>query len=172
VTYTDEDSPSLGGVVTVDLDSTLCDTRPRRHLLGTAGDPASWVDYSMACAGDGIIHATARLVEILNRCHDIHIVTGRNEEARPQTEQWLRENHIQYEELHMLPVGYSERCTPEDVKVMLLRKIILARHPVLLHVDDWPPTRARLAEELSIYTLVVTPPEIVEKFDPAFKHSL
>lgn len=147
----DEDYVKRPLAVLCDLDSTLCDTAHRRELVPervAGGGAEAWAAYSAACAGDGLISATANLLALLR--HPTVLLTGRNESARPQTEAWLAHHRIEYEELVMRPddgggLSNWKRDAIADLK---------ARWEFAVALDDWPPG-ARVSEEMGIPTLVV-----------------
>ncbi len=95
-----------GETILVDLDSTLADTRPRRHLAPTVDASKTWTDYSLGCAADAPIAGTIRFVQMLDDAgYQIHIVTGRHASARGLTEDWLSHHHIPYTRLVMRQPG-------------------------------------------------------------------
>lgn len=93
-------------VVACDLDSTIANTQHREHLAppgALRADVDNWIAYSQACIGDPVIAGVAELIRILHFAagYDIHFVSGRNEEALPQTIEWLEKNDIPWAEIRL-----------------------------------------------------------------------
>lgn len=150
--------PATDEVVCFDLDSTLCDTRHRHHLVlpGEERDQTDWVAYSLACADDAPIEGACRLLRLLARHWRIVLVSSRDEQARPLTERWLAEHGIPYDELILggtdgAPAGL------EDFKVHHVRTLLDAGLRVVLVVDDLPTLPAAMAA-IGVPTLSVRPP--------------
>jgi len=145
-------------VICVDLDSTLCDTRHRHHLVlpGDERDQTDWVAYSLACGDDEPIDGVVQLVRLLSRHHHIALVSSRDEQARKLTEQWLSDQEVPYD---VLLLGGTDDVPQglEDFKVHHVRRLHAAGYEVALVVDDLPS----LAEAMSVIgvsTLTVRPP--------------
>ena len=76
-----------------DIDGTLA------HMNGRSPyDPTKYHT-------DTVDESLTWVAESLCRSHYVLIFTGRDETYRPQTEAWLRENGVEYDELHMRPAG-------------------------------------------------------------------
>lgn len=150
-------TPSLA--ITVDLDSTIADTRQRRHVLNDRPkrEPADWVAYSMACAADTLIEATARIVRTFAQTHQVFFVSGRNEEARELTVAWLAKHNIPYDALYLKPAGWE--WTSQGAYKLDTIRALEAEHgvEVVLHLDDWLDVTAHL-EAHGIPALHVVPP--------------
>jgi FMN phosphatase YigB (HAD superfamily) len=87
-----------------DLDGTLADVT---HRLRYA-EEKDWVSFNMYCIHDTPKEAEcylARMVHSHMPHHRIMIITGRSDDYRPQTEEWLVKHGIPYDELHMRAVG-------------------------------------------------------------------
>jgi hypothetical protein len=101
-------------VVVYDLDSTVCDTRHRHHLIPDVNPASTWEKYSLACRGDEPIDGTIARMRLDWPYHEVHIVTGRSAVARNATEAWLtayagEESHQYWDQLHMRPTGTRTR---------------------------------------------------------------
>ncbi len=127
----------FGECVLVDLDSTLADTRPRRHLAPTVDATKTWQDYSMGCAGDTPIGGTIRFLQILdNAGYGIHIVSGRYASARTLTEKWLDTHHVPW---HLLRLrDDDDHRTAAELKLAYLTEITEKRFKPVLALDDDP----------------------------------
>lgn len=91
----------MKNTVVFDLDGTLADGSHRIHLLPKKEDipPIDdirhnrvWDAFNLACGDDRPISDNIQLLRSLSRSFRIVILTGRDEIARPQTEQWLKKH--------------------------------------------------------------------------------
>lgn len=97
---------TLTPVVLSDLDSTLADTRHRANLARLdSADGADWIAYSKACWKDPAIVGPVTALRALGRLYPVHIVSGRNVEAKRETENWLDWFHIPYTTLRLREPG-------------------------------------------------------------------
>lgn len=90
-------------IVIVDLDGTLADGTHREHHLKC--DPRDWDGYYSKCSGDTPIREIIELVQLLAIKYEIWILTGRRDDTRLETVDWLREYHIPYSRLFMREHG-------------------------------------------------------------------
>jgi uncharacterized HAD superfamily protein len=89
--------------VIVDIDGTLADCSHRLHYI--RGKRKKWQKF-FACAGlDKPRIEVLQMVRQLSQLHNIHLVTGRPEQYRKETEKWLRHYRIPYVSLHMREEG-------------------------------------------------------------------
>ena len=141
--------------VCVDLDSTLCDTSHRHHMVldGDERVNTDWVAYSLACADDARIEGTCRLVRMLAEHHKIVLISSRDEQARSLTEAWLAEHNVPYDEL-ILGDG---TVGLEEFKAHHVAALIERGETVELVIDDLTTLPATLAP-LGIPVLTVRPP--------------
>lgn len=146
------------GVVCVDLDSTLCDTSHRHHLVlqGDERVNTDWVAYSLACAEDAPIEGACRLVRLLHAYYRIVLVSSRDEQARSLTENWLARHDVPFDELILggsdgAPAGLAE------FKAHHVAALLERGEEVALVVDDMPGLPDALAP-LEVPVLTVRPP--------------
>lgn len=146
------------GTVCVDLDSTLCDTSHRHHLVlpGEERDNSDWVAYSLACADDAPIAGTCRLVRLLAADYRIVLVSSRDEQARTLTEAWLEAQGIPFDELILggtngAPAGLAE------FKVHHVGLLLARGERVTLVIDDMPGLPDAM-KPLGVPVLTVRPP--------------
>lgn len=144
--------------VCVDLDSTLCDTSHRHHLVlaGEEREQTDWVAYSLACAGDAPIEGVRRLVRLLARDHRIVLVSSRDEQARALTEAWLAEHDVPFDELILGGVDGAPAAL-DAFKVHHVAALIDRGERVALVIDDLPSLPAAMAP-LGVPVLSVRPP--------------
>ncbi len=113
-------------IVLVDLDSTLADTRQRRHLCPTVDPTKTWTDYAMGCPDDEPIAGTVALVRALyKRGYGIHIVSHRDRAALDLTVDWLIRHDIPH---HAVALNQH--------KVSYLMALREAGAEVVLAIDD------------------------------------
>ena len=122
----------MTGYVIVDLDGCLSDDRPRRHLLPEHG--GSYDRYHAACASDRPVEKV--LSDVKYDALDEHgaqqslllIVTGRNEDWRFETDDWLN-RHLPGLEYHILmrSQGRDFRWAPQ-LKMELLDNYFFNEH--------------------------------------------
>lgn len=72
-----------------DLDGTLADTQHRLHYLDNKKDPDRWRRFYRACHLDSPISDTIKTFKTLSVTADIQIWTGRSDEVKEQTMDWL-----------------------------------------------------------------------------------
>lgn len=142
--------------ICVDLDSTLCDTSHRHHLVDDERENTDWVAYSLACAADAPIEGACRLVRLLARNHRIVLLSSRDEQARGLTETWLAAQDVPYDELILggtdgAPAGLAE------FKVHHVAALLERGEQVALVVDDLPGLPDAM-EPLGVPVLTVRPP--------------
>jgi ribonuclease J len=150
--------PSKRGTICVDLDSTLCDTSHRHHLVlpGEERPNTDWVAYSLACSDDAPIPGTCRLVRLLSAHYRIVVVSSRDEQARALTEAWLAEQGVPFDELILggangAPAGLAE------FKVHHVGALLAGGENVALVIDDMPGLPEAMAP-LGVPVLTVRPP--------------
>jgi hypothetical protein len=151
--------------VSVDLDSTLADTRHRHGLIHPDGKSTDWRAYSMACADDAPITPVVRMVQALAKVYPIAIVSGRDNAARSLTNDWLARHAVPYD-LLLLDDHARHFTTHEDYKIARIQDAEQAlRRLHLFHVDDWPPVALAL-RAAGLQCVTVTPPRVVDDFNP------
>lgn len=72
-----------------DLDGTLADLSHRKHMLEERHDPSRWRRFYAACGRDEPIHSVIGTMERLRRFADVWIFSGRSDEVRGITVDWL-----------------------------------------------------------------------------------
>lgn len=85
-------------IVIFDIDGTLADVSERIHHVKKK--PKNWNAFFQGMAQDKAIHSMVRLCNVLYEAGiKILLCSGRNEEHRPQTVQWLAQQGVNYHEL-------------------------------------------------------------------------
>ena len=114
-----------------DIDGTLADISHRRHHVEKK--PKDWKAFFRGMSQDKVIHSIARLCNILYASGlKILLCSGRSEEHRAETIQWLAENGVNYHELILRRDG--DRRTDTIVKREMLAG--LDRSKILFVVED------------------------------------
>ena len=115
---------SLPAAVMCDIDGTLA-------LMGDRGP----YDFTR-CGGDLLNEAVRRALWSFRLANDDRIVllSGRGEEYRPQTEAWLAQHRVPYDELHMRAA--DDRRRDDIVKAELFDQRVRHRYAVRVSLDD------------------------------------
>jgi phosphoglycolate phosphatase-like HAD superfamily hydrolase len=124
-------------IVIFDIDGTLADVSERIHHVRKK--PKNWNAFFQGMAQDKAIHSMIRLCNILY-ASGIHIIlcSGRSEEHRQQTIEWLAEQGVNYHDL--LLRKDKDRRTDSVVKREMLAN--LDKTKILFVVED----RSRVVE--------------------------
>ncbi len=146
-------------VVLCDIDSTLADTRHRRHLCPTVDPtrepgPYAWDTYAMACGGDTPIAGTVTALRMFYAAgYGVHLVSNRPHLVLQPTVTWLAQHRIPYSNIRL---RQGEETFDSDLKVRYLG-LVRARgyHPVLF-LEDWPAEAAAI-EAAGVPVLCVNP---------------
>jgi uncharacterized HAD superfamily protein len=119
--------------IIVDLDGTLCDARHRLHFLRD-GDKPNWDGFNSACINDSLIAHVALLVKVLfNAGWKVALMTGRSEDYKEQTTNWLRNHSIPYNQLLMRASGDYRSDT--EVKQELYQYHFVDRRTIFILED-------------------------------------
>jgi phosphoglycolate phosphatase-like HAD superfamily hydrolase len=96
-------------VVIFDLDGTLADINHRLHFVQNGNK--QWDEFYKACPNDG---PKEPIIELARMCddagHTIVISSGRSENVRQETIDWLEKHNINYARLFMRP----DNCYVKD----------------------------------------------------------
>ena len=114
--------------IIADMDSTLC-----VNLTGRPFYTDDWKEkliYDTPLAGPISI---LRAQKMTGTC-DILIVTGRKDEGREQTEEWLKTYNVPYDRLFMR--GQNDYTKGDIFKENILNNIILPKYNVLFALED------------------------------------
>jgi hypothetical protein len=148
-------------VVVVDLDSTLADTRGRRHLAptGTARHTlAGWEPYSLACWDDVPISGMVKLVRLLHGPYVVFLLSARNDVAERETRQWLLAHGVPYDRLRLRGRDEQLGDTPSEWKIKILQSWQDEGWDLALNIDDWAETCSAVTGALGIPSVTPMPP--------------
>jgi phosphoglycolate phosphatase-like HAD superfamily hydrolase len=124
-------------IVIFDIDGTLADVSERIHHMRKK--PKNWNAFFQGMAQDKAIHSMVRLCNILHASGiQIILCSGRSEEHREQTVEWLAQKGVNYHDL--LLRRDNDRRSDTEVKRELLAA--LDKSKILFVVED----RSRVVE--------------------------
>ena len=119
--------------VIVDIDGTLADCSHRVHFI--RGKRKKWKKFFDAASKDRPrIDVVARVRELAKR-HRIHLVSGRPEQYRRQTLEWLGHYRIPFESLHMRENGDYRS---DDIVKQEILDLCFDKANIELVIDDRP----------------------------------
>lgn len=128
----------MANLIIVDIDGTLADCEHRmEHIQKT---PRDWDSFYAAAAEDSPHWDVINMVNALSEHYCVILLTGRREEIREITEQWLSAHEVEYHALIMRPVG--NRDDDHHWKTEVIRQF--GFHNVEFVVED----RNRIVETL------------------------
>jgi phosphoglycolate phosphatase-like HAD superfamily hydrolase len=102
-----------------DLDGTLCDDSHRKHYL--KNKPRDWDSYGENLVHDVPIEPVYNVLQSLSEKFKIVLLTGRSDDYRQKTIDWLDRHKIQYDGLYMRQ--YQDYRDDTIVKEELLEQI-------------------------------------------------
>jgi hypothetical protein len=120
----------LQDVALVDLDGTVCSTKHRDHLI------PHWDNYSMACGADPILPVGVNISNALSDHCQVVFVTGRQDIAADETQDWLAREGLQWTGLAMRVPG-DHRPNPV-IKRDFAQAILLSGAVISVVMDDHP----------------------------------
>jgi hypothetical protein len=119
-------------VIVCDIDGTVANLVHRRQYV--ASKPKNWRAFNAGMAQDTVYEDIQWMVTSLSMYSDLVFCTGRSEEQRAVTEQWLADNKFTYEGLFMRSAGDNRQDS--IVKVELLQQIREKHGEPFLWIDD------------------------------------
>lgn len=87
----------------VDIDGVLANNEHRLHFI--KGGDKKWDEYNERCSDDAPIGWSKEIVKRFFHVYEIILVTGRSDDIRIPTTEWLREHEIPYDKLFMRATG-------------------------------------------------------------------
>ena len=119
--------------IIVDLDGTLCDVEHRLEFVRKV--PIDWIQFNQRLSGDKLNHWCFELIKAMQaQGYNVLFVTGRGEDFRELTDEWLLRHHIHHHGLFMRPK--NDHREDADVKEELYHQFIKTHYDVLFVVDD------------------------------------
>ena len=119
--------------IIVDLDGTLCDVEHRVHHVKSK--PKNWGAFNQAMDQDRPYFWCIELIAAMKaRGYKIYFVTGRDENFRKMTTDWLERHNVYYDELHMRPA--QDFRQDSEIKEEIYVNHVEKNSQVLFVVDD------------------------------------
>lgn len=117
----------------VDIDGTLADCRHRLHHV-LPGGKRDWNAFFAAMDEDAVIEPVAEIVRQIAERSNVVLCSGRPENYRSVTEDWLDRNAIPYDALYMRP---ADDTRPDHiVKAQILDGIKSDGYEPFIVIDD------------------------------------
>ena len=125
-------------VIIFDLDGTIALCDHRRHFI--SGENKNWKAFFDSCVND---LPNKPVIEILNefaikRKYIIVILSGRSEDVREKTIEWLKKNNVNYDFLYMRPC--NDYRPDQNLKFEMLqtlkRELSISDQQILCVFDD------------------------------------
>lgn len=82
-----------------DLDGTICDVRHRRQYVATK--PRNWDAWNIGLVNDVPQYSVLGVIQSLTYYYPVFLVSGRSDDYRKKTEEWLEKNKVEYNALYM-----------------------------------------------------------------------
>ena len=120
-------------IIVVDIDGTLADISHRQHHI--KGKRKKWRKFFQSMDKDLPVPAVAAKVRMLSQDHMIILVSGRPDDYRTLTEDWLRKHQIPYHQLFMRQSGDFR---DDDVVKQEILNQYLNKEKIKLVIDDRP----------------------------------
>lgn len=86
-----------------DIDGTLADNEHRLHLIKSY--PKNWDEFNRLMTEDGVYDNVVNIFHALSYNYTCILLTGRSEDHRDETEEWLEKNGIEPDALLMRMSG-------------------------------------------------------------------
>ncbi len=119
--------------VIFDIDGTLANIQHRRMYV--ASKPKNWRAFNLAMVNDTVYPDILELYNLFKEAgYTMIIVSGRSEESRKVTEEWLAKYEIVYTKLYMRPL--KDNRSDAIVKQEILQQILENGYVPLMAIDD------------------------------------
>lgn len=123
-------TPGLPDAVMVDIDGTLAHMTEEGRLRFGRNAPYAW-HY----VGEDAVDVKLRKhLSLLDNKNHIIVMSGRDGVCRPETEKWLRDQNIYYNELHMRMPNDSRK--DNIVKLELFNEFVRGKYNIGVVFDD------------------------------------
>ena len=122
-------------IAVFDLDGTLADIAHRMHLIDPSrGRRKEWRAFFAACVDDAPVAPIVTIARRLHGAHEIWIATGRSDEVRAQTVDWLARHDVPCDRLLMRQAG--DYTADHELKERWLLQDTLPRERVSMVFED------------------------------------
>ena len=107
-------------IVVCDIDGTVANVDHRRQFVAIR--PKNWAAWNAGMGRDTVYEDIVAILDLFaDADFTVILCSGRGEESREVTEQWLSDNDIPYQQLYMRSAGDNRKDS--IVKVELLQQI-------------------------------------------------
>lgn len=134
--YPEGDKPSA---IVIDLDGTLCDVAHRRHFVRREGKK-DWSGFFKGMVDDVPNKWCADIVKSMSNEHTIVYCSGRPDNWRPHTVEWLKKYDLcdvnGSDDFHLYMRSRNDSRDDRIIKEMLLDFEILTRFKPYFTIDD------------------------------------
>lgn len=117
------------------MDGTLADIRHRLHHVSGSGKK-NWKRFFREMDRDLPNEEIVTMVRELQPGHEIVVVSGRPDDYRTMTEEWLRRHDVHWDEMHMRRSG--DHRPDHIVKREILDRLLASGKRITLVIDDRP----------------------------------
>ena len=120
-------------IIVFDIDGTIANIEHRRHWV--ASKPKNWAAFNAGMVHD-TVHEDIKWINVnfAAQGHTMIMCSGRGEESRAVTSQWLNDNGIFFDDLYMR--AHNDHRQDSIVKVELLEQIRQKHGDPFLWFDD------------------------------------
>jgi len=102
--------------VIFDLDGTLALIDHRMHFIDCPSHRQDWASFFQACIFDAPNEPLIRLFQMIKKEYEVFIYTGRSDEVRSQTIEWLQRHGVEIDEAHLLMRKQGDYTADEALK--------------------------------------------------------
>lgn len=118
--------------IIVDLDGTLADITHRRKYV--EGNRKDWKNFNRNIISDDLNGWCREIIRRMIHDHHVLLVSGRTDELKSETEQWLKKHDVPYTVLLMR--GAKDHRDDTVVKREIYEEKIRPSYDVLFVIDD------------------------------------
>lgn len=140
-------SGSKPDAVWIDIDNTLSDATHREHFL--QGSKKNWTGFFENMVDDPVNNWCKSLIRGMNSEFDILICSGRPDNYKKQTQEWLNNNDILYDELFMRLRNDSRKDS--IVKEIIYEFQVKTDYNLIFCVDD----RKQVIDQIRSHGVIV-----------------
>lgn len=139
ITFVYPEGPKRKAVI-CDLDGTLCNIEHRRHFVRPIdGKKKDWVSFNRAISEDTVNEWCAVLLQAISSRYEIVYCSGRNENERRNTVEWLKKHRLAAFGYDWAPIYMRNRDDSRQdaiIKEIILDFEILTRYEPQFMIDD------------------------------------
>lgn len=128
----------MNGIILVDMDHTLSDSRSRDRFLKSVMTPADWDNYHRDMINDPVFTPIRDLIVSIRKTgYQVFIVTSRPEKYRSMTEAWLGRHGCSVDAIFMRPDDDATTPSARLKAIQVLRLLPVSQLALVrLIIDD------------------------------------